>query len=94
MLSSLRKAGRPTVITGATRRLTPAQAAANLQAGQCMYASTGPCSGPPHPVGLRDKQDSDVVLCCRAHTGRLGKLRRRPQDLGTLHSHLRATQWD
>ncbi len=88
-------AGRPHVSGAARRlRLDVDQAVASLQQGECMFASTGPCSGPPRPLGLRHPDDVDTILACKGHAGRLSKLRRHPQELDTLHRHLRAQPWD
>jgi hypothetical protein len=34
------------------------------------------------------------VLACKAHAGRLNKLRKRAADLDALHRHLRAQPWE
>ncbi len=45
-----------------------------------MYAGLTKCSGPPLKVGLRDWDDENDVLACKAHIGRLRKLDRRQLD--------------
>jgi hypothetical protein len=65
---------------------TPAQAVEALSQGCCLYASLGPCSGDPSPVGLRDNDDEGAVLVCKAHYGRLRKLDERSLD--KLERHL------
>jgi len=66
---------------------TPQEAAQALADGACMYAAVSTCSGRPVPVGLEGDEDMDVVLCCRAHYGRLRQLDER--KLNQLRDHLR-----
>jgi hypothetical protein len=56
---------------------TPEQAIDALRQGLCMYALRSKCSGPPMSVGLRDSDDANAILCCKAHYGRLRKLNSR-----------------
>jgi len=53
---------------------TPEQALDALRQGLCMYALGSKCSGSPMSVGLRDPDDVNAVLCCKAHYGRLRKI--------------------
>jgi len=66
---------------------TPQQAAHALADGACLYAPVSTCSGRPVPVGLQDNDDMEVVLCCRAHYGRLRQLDERKRN--QLRNHLR-----
>ncbi len=45
-----------------------------------MYAAISTCSGSADAVGLRDEHDRNDVLVCRAHYGRLRKLREHKLD--------------
>lgn len=45
-----------------------------------MYALRSKCSGPPMSVGLRDSDDVNAILACKAHYGRLRKLDGRTLD--------------
>lgn len=56
------------------RHPTPPQALAALEEAHCLYAPVSVCSGPVASVGLRDDEDLNVVLACKAHYGRLRKL--------------------
>jgi hypothetical protein len=56
------------------RHPTPEQALYALEAGRCMYSPLTKCSGPPLQVGLRNWDDKNEVLVCKAHIGRLRKL--------------------
>lgn len=60
---------------------TPRQAYDALSVGQCMYAPISVCAGPARIVGLRDEDDVNDVLVCRAHYGRLRTMPRRQLDL-------------
>ena len=65
---------------------TPQQAYDRLAAGLCMYAGLTKCSSAPYKVGLRDWDDENDVLACKAHIGRLRKLDGRRLD--ELERHL------
>ena len=66
---------------------TPQAAYAALSEGMCLYASVNACSSRPlRQVGLRDNDDSNVVLCCTAHYGRLRRMK--PRDLDRLERDL------
>lgn len=63
------------------RHPTPAQAAGALAQGSCMYAPTrSACSGQPGHVGLRTADDTNTILVCGAHYGRLRKIPARDLD--------------
>lgn len=51
-----------------------------------MFSPATRCSGPPAPFGLRDDDDVDEVLICKAHYGRLRRLDER--TLETYGRHL------
>jgi len=53
---------------------SPRQAFEALECGCCMYAGISTCSGPARSVGLRDDLDSNSILVCKSHHGRLRKL--------------------
>jgi hypothetical protein len=64
---------------------TPQQAHA-LSQGHCLYAPLSTCSGPPRQVGLRNREDENVVLARKGHTGALWHLDER--HLAELERHL------
>ena len=68
------------------RHPTPAEAYEALAQAQCMYAAHAVCSGPTSAVGLRGPDDTNDVLVCRAHFGRLRSVRKR--DLDELERYL------
>jgi hypothetical protein len=60
-----------------------AEAAEALLAGDCMYRlCSAKCSPRLRSVGLRDNDDSDVVLVCSGHYGRLRQMP--PDELDDL----------
>lgn len=69
-----------------TRHPTPAEAFAALSERDCLYSPVSACSGGTRSAGLRDANDDNVVLVCRAHFGRLRQLTDR--ELAQLEQHL------
>ena len=59
---------------------TPQEAFSALEQGLCMYAPVSKCSSAPKQVGLRGRDDVDVVLCCKAHVGKLWRMDARYAD--------------
>jgi len=67
---------------------TREQAYDALAQGSCLYAPVSSCSSAPASVGLRHAGDGDRVLACKAHVGRLRRLRTR--ELEALAEYLYA----
>jgi hypothetical protein len=63
------------------------QAHAALRAGRCMYSPINSCSGGIRSTGLRGNDDASAVLVCRAHFGKLRRLK--PDDAERLDRELR-----
>ena len=69
-----------------SRDPTPRQAYERLAEGFCIYSGLSACSSRPRRVGLRGRDDDNIVLACKAHTGALWALPARRLD--ELERHL------
>ena len=73
---------RPQPYPRSRKHPTPEQAYEALSEGLCLYAPVSKCSGPPRQVGLRSRDDVNVVLACKSHIGALWALdERRAREL-------------
>ena len=73
---------------GPRRHPTREQAYDALAQGCCLYAPVSSCSSAPASVGLRYPDNDARVLACKAHVGRLRRLRTR--ELEALAEYLYA----